>query len=134
MWVIWLILTLAFAIAEAVTVSVISVWFAVGAFAAMLVSFIPNVALWVELLVFVLVSAITLIISHRFFLKRLKREHIPTNFDLLIGKTAVMLNDTRAEIEGLSWAVKEVDGADLAVNDKVEVLSIQGVKLIVKKI
>lgn len=133
MWSIWLILTVLFVIAEVATVSVISVWFAVGSFAAMLVSFIPNVAPWVEFLVFVLVSVIALITAHRFFLKRLKRDPIPTNVDLLIGKTAVILKGGRAEIDGLTWAVREVDNAELNVGDKVEVLSIEGVKLIVKK-
>lgn len=134
MWWFWLILTIVFIVVELSTISVISVWFAAGSFAAMLTSLIPNSALWVQFLVFFLVSALTLILARQFFLKKLKRDPIPTNFDLLIGKVAVMTDDSRAEIDGLSWSVQEINGEKLSSEEKVEVLSIQGVKLIVKKI
>lgn len=134
MWWFWLILTIVFIVVELSTVSVICIWFATGAFFAMLVSFIPNSALWAQFLVFFLISALTLILARQFFLKKLKRDPIPTNFDLLIGKVAVIIEGSRAEIDGLTWAVEEVNGEELILGDKVEVLSIQGVKLIVKKI
>lgn len=134
MWWIWLILTIVFIVVELSTVSVISIWFAVGSFAAMLTSLIPNSALWVQFLVFFLTSALTLILARQFFLKKLKKEPVPTNLDLLIGKTAVIDDDSRTEIDGLIWSVQEVNGEKLSSGDKVEVLSIQGVKLIVKKI
>lgn len=134
MWWFWLILTIVFIVVELSTISVISVWFAAGSFAAMLTSLIPNSALWVQFLVFFLVSALTLILARQFFLKKLKKEPIPTNLDLLIGKVAVMTDDSRAEIDGLSWSVQEINGEKLSSEQKVEVLSIQGVKLIVKKI
>ncbi len=134
MWWFWLILTIVFIVVELSTISVISVWFAAGSFAAMLTSLIPNSALWVQFLVFFLVSALTLILARQFFLKKLKKEPIPTNLDLLIGKVAVMTDDSRAEIDGLSWSVQEINGEKLSSEEKVEVLSIQGVKLIVKKI
>ena len=134
MWWIWLILTIVFIVVELSTVSVISIWFAAGSFAAMLTSLIPNSALWVQFLVFFLTSALTLILARQFFLKKLKKEPVPTNLDLLIGKTAVIDDDSRTEIDGLIWSVQEVNGEKLSSGDKVEVLSIQGVKLIVKKI
>ncbi len=132
MWWIWLILSIAFTITEAATVSVVSVWFALGSLAAMITSFITD-ALWLQLLVFALVSGIMLIIAQRFFVKKLKRAPVPTNVDLLIGKTATVSNG-RAEIDGLTWAFQEQNEQSLSDGDKVEVLSIEGVKLIVKKL
>ena len=42
MWIVWLILTVGLIIVEMCTVNVTTVWFAIGAFAAMLISFLPN--------------------------------------------------------------------------------------------
>lgn len=62
MWfdtILWLVAIVAFIMVEAATTALVSVWFAVGAAAAMLVSFF-NVAFGWQMLVFAVVSAITL--------------------------------------------------------------------------
>lgn len=62
MWfdtILWLVAVVAFIMVEAATTALVSVWFAVGAAAAMLVSFF-NVGFGWQMLVFAVVSAITL--------------------------------------------------------------------------
>ena len=62
MWfdtILWLVAIVAFIMVEAATTALVSVWFAVGAAAAMLVSFF-NVGFGWQMLVFAVVSAITL--------------------------------------------------------------------------
>ena len=60
MWfdtILWLVAVVAFIMVEAATTALVSVWFAVGAAAAMLVSFF-NVGFGWQMLVFAVVSAI----------------------------------------------------------------------------
>ena len=62
MWfdtILWLVAVVAFIMVEAATTALVSVWFAVGAAAAMLVSFFDVGFGW-QMLVFAVVSAITL--------------------------------------------------------------------------
>lgn len=141
MWIFWLILTVGLIIVELCTVNVTTVWFALGALAAMAISLLPNSVFWVQLLIFVCVSIIMLLLARKFFLKYIKKAPVPTNADALIGKVAIVTeaidndqNCGRVAIEGLTWSARSVDGENVDINEKVEVLSIQGVKLIVKKI
>lgn len=141
MWIFWLILTVGLIIVEMCTVNVTTVWFAIGAFAAMLISFLPNSLLWIQAVIFVSVSTLMLILARKFFLKHLKKDHVPTNVDAIIGKAAIVTEDIdndlgtgRVLVEGLLWSARSVDGEMIKADEKVEVLSIQGVKLIVKKL
>ena len=60
--VMWLIILVVLALAEAATINLVSIWFAAGALTALLVSlFCQN--FWIQLVVFLLVS--TLRASHR---------------------------------------------------------------------
>ena len=60
MWIIWLSIFVIMLIVEASTTELVSVFFALGALVAMIISFIPNVEWWVQLIVFVVVSGATL--------------------------------------------------------------------------
>ena len=54
--VIWLVLLVVFAVVEAVTVGLASIWFAAGALAALLSTFFTD-NIWIQIFLFVLVSA-----------------------------------------------------------------------------
>ena len=60
MWAIWLGVFVIALIVEGVTTSVVSIWFALAAIVSLIVSFIPNVAWWVQLIIFLVISVATL--------------------------------------------------------------------------
>ena len=93
----WLIAVIAFVVLEASTTALASIWFAVGAAAALITSFFTQ-SLSVEAAVFAVVSAITLIIMVPTLAKRRKERKAPvTNGSpLTIGKQGVVLG---------TWAV-----------------------------
>ena len=66
---IWLILCIVFIVAEAATTALISVWFAVGAAAALVASIFTNSPV-VQFVVFALVSAVTLAVMVPTLVKR----------------------------------------------------------------
>ena len=66
MWIIWLAIMIVMVIVECMGPALVSIWFAAGALVSLilsLLSFIPGVTIpwWVQVIVFVVVSAITLL-------------------------------------------------------------------------
>ena len=59
--ILWLVLLVIFLIAEAATVTMVSLWFAAGALAALLVGLVHG-PLWLQILAFVAVSAVMLLL------------------------------------------------------------------------
>ena len=95
MWfdtILWLVAVVAFIMVEAATTALVSVWFAVGAAAAMLVSFFDVGFGW-QMLVFAVVSAITLgLMLPRLISRRgAHRAPVTNGSPLTIGKQALCL-------------------------------------------
>lgn len=134
----WLIAAVILAVAEAVTVQLVSIWFAAGAVCAMLSSFVTD-SLIIQLAVFTASSCLFLVFS-RPLVKRLSKNKESTNADSLIGRSAVLteaadnLSFTGSlRINGLYWTVRSENGERIEKGEKVKIVKIDGVKLIVRK-
>jgi len=134
----WAAIMIVFIIIEAATPQLVSIWFAAGALTAAVSSlFLGRVT--AQLLVFLGVSALCLFMTKPFAGKMVRRSAPPTNADMVIGKTAVVIEGTnpatgtaRAVVMGETWAVVDQNGSDLSVGQTVTVKKISGVKLIVE--
>ncbi|MCI8567735.1 MAG: NfeD family protein, partial [Bacilli bacterium] len=80
----WIIIFLVLIVIEAVTVDLVSIWFAIGALVCSFVALLTE-DLFLQLMVFVLVSAITLFCTKGFVNKIKSRKVVPTNLDRIIG-------------------------------------------------
>ncbi|MBR0348644.1 MAG: NfeD family protein [Clostridia bacterium] len=135
----WIALIVAFLVIEAVTVQLVTIWFTVGAIGALIAN-VLHTEIWVQVLVFVAVSAITLLLT-RPFVKRFTEQHkVPTNADRYIGKQAVVvepIDNIHAKgavtVGGLEWTARTKDGSNIEKDEIVTIESIEGAKLIVKK-
>ena len=135
----WIALIMAFLVIEAVTVQLVTIWFTVGAIGALIAN-VLHTEIWVQVLVFVAVSAITLLLT-RPFVKRFTEQHkVPTNADRYIGKQAVVvepIDNIHAKgavtVGGLEWTARTKDGSNIEKDEIVTIESIEGAKLIVKK-
>ena len=135
---VWLIAFVAFLIIEAITVGIVSIWFACGSLSAMIAAAL-GAPRWLQVVLFVALSAATLILTRPVAEKYLSKNRIPTNADALIGKTAVVTEDIdndetvgTVKINGQIWSAYTEDGGFAKKGDKVTVTNIQGVHLIVK--
>lgn len=134
---IWLAAVVVFGIAEAATVQLVSIWFVIGAIAALLVSLFAN-SLAVQLVVFVLVSVLTLLVTRPMVAKKLAAQQVATNADMVLGKEAVALTDIdplsggRVKVDGQSWAARAAQPIAAGAKCRIEV--IQGVTLTVTPI
>lgn len=83
----WLAAAIILAIVEANTVQLVSIWFAVGALAAMVPAII-GMSFTVQFAVFTVVSILVLAITRPFVKKKLAVQKTETNSRALIGKVA----------------------------------------------
>ena len=135
---VWLILAVILGVVEAVTVSLISIWFAVGALAAIIPAYF-GVPFWGQILVFLAVSAISFAFTKRFFKDIVKVKKQPTNSDSLIGTEGIVtaeINNLKGEgkvyISGLTWSAKSADNSVIPEGAVVIAKKIEGVTLFVE--
>ena len=136
---VWLFFTVLFGVLEAITVQLVSIWFAGGSLCA-IVAYALGANEAVQVLVFVIASAVLLALTRPIVKKMTKGKKIATNADSLIGKTAVITKKTdelglsgEAKVAGSIWTVCSDDGLPLDEQERVTVDRIEGVKLIVKR-
>lgn len=137
--ILWLILTVVFLVIELHTVSVVSIWFALGALITLAVSYFTS-SPWILISVFIVSSAIFLVLLMPFAKKLLKKQKHATNSDRIIGKDAVVTEDIDAisgtgqiKVMGNIWSAKTENGESIAKDTAVTVLNIEGVKAVVKE-
>lgn len=123
---------------EAATTSLIAIWFSAGALAAMVFSvFTSNVI--VQSLVFVGVSALLLLLYAFKWRKKLSKSHIHTNTEAIIGSVCLVEETIpengrgRVKAGAQSWSAVSADNSEIPAGTAVEVLGIEGVKLICAK-
>lgn len=135
----WIIAMVVFLVIEAVTVGIVSIWFAIGALFAMVTAML-GADLWVQITVFIIVSAVALYFTRPLVKKYVNNKVEPTNADMTIGKecrvveTIDNLSGTGAVyIDGKTWTARSVDEEIIREGQLVKAERIEGVKLIVSK-
>lgn len=135
-WIFWIIALVVFIVAELATVQFISIWFAIGAIASLICAAF-GAPLWVQLIVFLAVSAV-LVICTRPFVKKFQKKIVPTNADLDIGRTCVVTEEIdndkglgRVKLDGVFWAARSESGEIIPEGTVVTVKKADGTKLIV---
>ena len=138
MLIFWVILLVILVVIEAVTAQMVTIWFAAGA-AAGIVAELLGAEIWLQWVVFIAVSAITLIITRPLVRKLTKTKIQPTNADRCIGQTAIVTEDIdniegkgQVHVNGTVWTARSADGSVFKKDERVTVEKIEGVKLIVK--
>lgn len=137
---VWLGILAVMVVAEVVTTQLVSIWFAIGALGAFLTALMGVEELWIQIVVFVLVSAVALAITRPLVRKIVNRKVVPTNADMVIGQTGVVTDkiDNVAEtglvkVNGSVWTARALDNSVIEQGEKVEIQEIKGVKLFVIK-
>ena len=135
--IIWLGLTVAFLIAEASTVTVISLWFAAGALVAMAMALLGG-AIWLQVLTFLVVSAIALTALRPLVRKYLTPKLTATNIDSIIGSIGIVTAPIdnigatgQVKLNGMEWTARSTSGDPIPAGIKVRVDRIEGVKVFV---
>ena len=135
----WIAAMILFVVVEAVTVGLASIWFAIGALAALICAMIGG-PVWLQAIWFAVVSLIALILTRPLVKKFVNGRTVATNADRNIGRTAIVTErvDNLAatgsvKLDGVEWTARSTDDErTIPLDSQVVVREIRGVKLIVE--
>lgn len=135
----WLITFIVLIVCELVSSALVSVWFCGGALVAIVANLLSAPFL-VQLIIFIVVSAVLLIITRPLAKKILKKDTLKTNVSSLIGKKAVVTKEIdntecigEINVNGQIWSARSFDDEIIKESSNVVIEDIQGVKAIVKQ-
>ena len=136
----WLGMMVVLCIIELATMGLTTIWFAAGALAACIVALIQG-NIWIQTIVFLLVSILLLIFTRPVAVKYLNHGRIKTNIESLIGKEAVVLQPIenlkmqgKVLMNGMEWTARTASNQDIIEKDTIVVVErVEGVKLIVRR-
>ena len=132
----WLVLGGILLIVEGVTYALVTIWFVGGALVALLLAFL-GVSFIFQFAAFILVSLVLLLVTRQL----IKRKHgaiTRTNVDAALGKTGIVTKEItehfpgQGKVDGQIWTIVTQEGQRLDVDKEFVVLSVDGVRLIVK--
>ncbi len=135
--ILWFGAALIFLLVEANTVAVVSAWFCVGALAAMVAAFC-GAQLWLEIAIFVVVSALSLAAFRPLVKKHFNAKVKKTNLDAVIGTVGTVLEPIdnieatgRVKLGGMEWSARSTSGDPIPAGTVIQVDRIEGVKVFV---
>ena len=136
---IWFGIMLAFLVVEAACpIHLVSIWFASGALVAMIAAAL-HAEVWLQVVLFVAVSAVLLASLWPFTRKFLKPKLAKTNVDAVVGQQGHVTEDIdnvdaagQVKLGGMYWTARSVSGAKIPKGTLVQVERIEGVKAYVK--
>jgi membrane protein implicated in regulation of membrane protease activity len=138
-WWIWVALVIIFSLIEIFTLGLTTVWFAIAAVLMVFLSFL-KIPLMVQFLIFLAISTLLLIFTRPLVVKKFKIGREKTNVDSLVGKHALVVKTIgefergEVKINGLIWSARSEDNTEITEGSKCEILRIEGVQLIVRKL
>ena len=138
--IVWLVLLIVFLVAEAATVTITSLWFAAGALVALIAGTL-GVKFWVQVVLFLAVSALLLIALRPIIKKHFTPKLTPTNVDAIIGSRGYVTSDIdnmaatgTVKLGAMEWTARSVDGSPIPKGTLVKVEKIEGVKAFVSPV
>ena len=135
--IVWLLLLVVFLAAEAATVSMVSLWFAVSALVALLVA-LPGGPGWLQGTLFLVISAVLLALLRPLVKRYVTPRITATNVDSVIGSTGLVTTAIdnvsavgQVKLGAMEWTARSTSGQLIPVGTRVRVDKIEGVKVYV---
>lgn len=133
----WMLLFIILIFIEIITVNLVSIWFSLGALIAFIFSLFIENTTW-QIAIFVGVSLLSLLLTKKFVKKLRVNDVVATNLDRVIGLIGIVTEEVNelepgeVKVDGKRWSA--ISNKKIRVGSKVEILSIDGVKLNVKEV
>ncbi len=137
---VWLFLLVVLVAGEAITVGLTFIWFAVGAMGGLLTAVLGG-EIWLQVVVFLLLSAVTLVLVRPAAAKLLTPGISPTNADRVLSQIALVTEEIdnlaetgQVKLFGQVWTARSENGDVIPAQSRVRILRIEGVKVFVKAV
>ena len=134
----WSVLAVGFLVLEGCTVAMVSLWFAIGAAAALVLSLL-GAALWLQLVAFLAVSGVLLALLRPMMRKYVKSTK--TNVDSVPGTEGLVTEDIdnvayqgQVKLGAMTWTARSTSGASIRAGTRVRVDRVEGVKVFVSPV
>ncbi len=138
--IVWIAAMVVFGVVEAVTVGLVSIWFVLGS-AAGLIAAICEAPIWLQVLLFFIVSIAALIATRPLVRKMMGKNIVPTNADAVLGREARVteaIDNTvpsgAVYVDGKTWSARSESGETLPEGTLVRTVRMEGVKLFVERL
>ena len=136
----WIAVIAVAIILEVITEQLVSIWFVPGAIIATILDFF-NVHFAVQILVFLILAAAGIVFTKTYLVKKLHSNVVKTNVDAIIGERCIVTERIdnyagcgQVKIKGQIWSARAVaDGDVFEIGDILNVVAIEGVKVICKR-
>ena len=140
MMVVWLVILIVSIAVEVATLGLASIWFAGGALVAVVFAAL-SLPVWLQILVFLVISLLLMVFTRPIALKYFNRDRIRTNVESMVGRQAIVISEIdnlqgigQVTVGGQEWSARsEADEQHMAVGTVVQVVAVSGVKLIVRE-
>lgn len=137
---IWLAVIVLALVCEGATTMLVSIWFVPGAVLGMIFAAL-KIEIWIQTLVFFVLSVSLIIVFQVFFKKKLANDKSKaTNLDLIVGAKAVVVEridnvngEGCVKVDGKYWSARSDDGSPIEDGETVEVVAVSGVKLVCRR-
>lgn len=134
----WLIAVAVLLVLEIVTLGLTTIWFAGGAFAAFIAGQC-QAPLWLQILLFLVVSIILLVFTRPIVEKHLNANRTKTNVDSLAGRHGKVIEEIdnfnqtgKVMLDGMEWMARSEDAnIKIMPETKVEVIEVKGAHIVV---
>lgn len=135
----WLVLLIIAIVVEIASMGLTSIWFAGGALVAILAA-ILQAPVFLQVILFFVVSIVLLIFTRPVAVRYFNRDRVKTNVESMVGRQAVVTGEIdnlqgigQVTVAGQEWSARSIDDKlRIPVGSVVNVVSISGVKLLVK--
>ena len=146
LWIFWAILGAILVVAEVFTTGFVLLWFGIGALTAGLAGLLGVHSIVAQFLIFAIVSIALTAASRTIFVNYFSREKtggdLKTGVEALPGKIGTVVSSSRGALHegavkvfGSTWTAYPADGEEpLEAGDRVEVCSVQGASIYVRRI
>ncbi len=135
--IVWLSLMILFMVVEGVTVAIVSVWFAVGALVSLVAS-VLGAPLWLQIVLFLLVSALCLALLRPFARKHFNVGRARTNVESVAGTSGIVteaIDNIKAcghvKLGTVVWSARSTSGQPIPQGTLVRADRVEGVKVFV---
>lgn len=138
--ILWLVALVLFILIEIATMGLTTIWFAGGALLAAIASAL-GLPLTAQIILFFAVSLILLYFTRPIAVKYFNKDRVKTNAESLVGRQAIVISEIdnlqgigQVTVGGMEWSARTAAaGIRLPVGSVVNIIAINGVKLIVEE-
>ena len=136
---VWLIIFAILIVIELATMGLTTIWFAGGAIIAAICALIGG-PVWLQVVLFILVSVVLLFFTRPIAVKYFNKNRFRSNVESMIGQQGIVIGEIdnlqgigQVRVGSMEWTARSVNDSVIRVGTVVEVVNVEGVKLMVKE-